>query len=117
MNGFYRIDEINEDYIRFEDGSMITFQHYQDCCEWNYADFEQLDDLARSAMFDTANLTFEAVEGSGFRFGNKDGRMYFVPCYSVQNGYYSSDIQIFYRRADTDYLLEVLTFDANWIDG
>ena len=91
-----KIKEINDDYIIFEDDSRISFDHEQDCCEWNYADFRQLDDLARAHDFNMKELHFNAVEDSGFRFGD-NRRMFFVPCYSVQNGYYSSDINIYYE--------------------
>lgn len=89
-----KISRILEDGIYFEGGHAITFDHKQDCCEQNYADFEQVDDIARAAAF-THPLQFEAVDGYGFRFGNENN-MHFVPCYSCQNGYYSSDIQIYY---------------------
>lgn len=88
-----KIKEINEKEIIFSDGSCITYGHEQDCCEYNYADFAQIDDLARSYTYNTP-LKFEKCEG-GFRFG--DARvMFFVPCYSEQNGYYTTDIDIFY---------------------
>lgn len=115
-SGLFKISEITDEHIRFSDGSMITFDHCADCCEWNYADFEQLDDLARNALFDTANLAFRAVDGSGFCFGNKDGRMYFVPCYSSQNGWYSLDIQIYYYYAKLQFTKEVLSFNAEEVE-
>lgn len=87
---------INDEKILFSDGSEITFEHYPDCCEYNYADFSQLDDIARITEFDTSNMIFEAVPNSGFRFGNPN-KMFFVPCYSEQNGYYSDEIDIFYN--------------------
>lgn len=99
-----RIASISDQEIRFDGGHAITFDHEQDCCEENYADFEQVDDIARAATF-THPLQFEAVDGFGFRFGNENN-MHFVPCYSFQNGYYSSDIRIFYDGK------EVLYFDA-----
>ena len=91
-----KIKEITDDYILFEDDNKITYDHEQDWCEWNYADFSQLDDLARHTDFDTKNLKFESVDEAGFRFGNEN-RMFFVPCYSVQNGYYTSYIEIYYN--------------------
>ena len=91
-----KIKTINEDVIIFDNGNIITFGHEQDCCEENYADFQQIDDIARNWKFDE-NLDFEAVEGFGFRFGNLPNKMVFVPCYSDQNGYYSSDIDIYYN--------------------
>ena len=89
-----KIKEITDEMILFEDGSKITYDHDQDCCERNYADFEQLDDIARMTDFDTNNLVFESTEDSGFRFGN-EGKMFFVPCYSEQNGYYTTHIDIY----------------------
>lgn len=99
-----KISRITDNEILFDGGHTITFDHYQDCCEDNYADFEQIDDIARAASF-THPLQFEAVDGYGFRFGNENN-MHFVPCYSDQNGYYSSDIQIYYDGK------VVLSFDA-----
>lgn len=91
-----KIIEINENHILFDNGYKITFGHCPDCCEWNYADFEQLDDLARETEFEE-NLIFEIVEGIGFRFGDNKYNMFFIPCYSNQNGYYSNDIDIYFN--------------------
>ena len=41
------------------------------------------------------DLTFEKVDGSGFRFGGT--YMFFIPCYSDQNSYYSSNIYIYFK--------------------
>lgn len=86
----------NDEMILFSDGSKIKFDHRPDCCENNYADFSQLDDIARTTDFDTSNMIFEAVPNSGFRFGNT-GKMFFVPCYSEQSGFYSDNIDIYYN--------------------
>lgn len=101
-----KIAEVTAEHIKFNNGFTITYDHVQDCCENNYADFEQLDDIAKSYNFDE-DLVFEAVPNSGFRFGNKSA-MFFVPCYSEQNGYYSSEISIYYNRVRN----LVLSFEA-----
>lgn len=103
-----KIWKVTEKGIEFYDGSKITYYHAQDCCEDNYADFEQLEDLAFSHDFKFP-LKFEAVEGSGFRFGD-ERRMFFVPCYSEQNGYYSDEITILYDGK------EKLSFSAEFRD-
>lgn len=90
-----KIKQCTELFIVFDNGNTITFHHEQDCCEHNYADFKQLDDLAKETEFDE-DLKFEVVDQAGFRFGN-EGKMFFVPCYSWQNGYYGSDIDILYN--------------------
>lgn len=90
-----RIIKVKGDGIYFDNNKAITYYHDQDCCEHNYADFEQIDDLALTTEFDE-ELKFEEIENSGFRFGNEN-KMFFIPCYSKQNGYYSSDIEIYYN--------------------
>ena len=90
-----KIIEITNDYIKFDNGKCITYGHEQDCCEDNYADFDQLDDLARAYDFDEGTLQFYFSQDAGFTFGD-GGRLFFVPCYSDQNGYYSTDIVIYY---------------------
>ena len=103
-----KISEITDEAIIFSDHSSITFDHDQDCCENNYAAFDALDDLARNYTF-RGKIRFEAVDESGFRFGDAR-RMFFVPCYSSQNGYYSSDIQIYFN--ENGKTRKVLDFEA-----
>lgn len=102
-----KIKSITDEQITFTNGDTISFDHPQDCCEWNYADFSHLDDEAKTHHF-VAPLRFEHVEG-GFRFGDHQ-RMFFVPCYSEQNGYYTTEIDIYYNGK------EVLSFDADFVD-
>ena len=64
-----KVIKITEDYILFDNGSRITFDHMQDCCECNYADFEQLADTGIEQENFKEPLTFEEVEDQGFRFG------------------------------------------------
>lgn len=104
-----RIFKVTGSAIIFEDGSKISYDHEQDCCEDNYADFEQLDDIARNAVFDTKHMVFEAVPKSGFRFGNP-GNMFFIPCYSEQNGYYTDEISIYYNDE------KVLDLECKFVD-
>ena len=90
-----KIIEAGENILRFDNGVEIYCNHAQNCCEHNYADCDQLDDIARNTDFDTAKLEIDILQDQGFRFGNKPGKMFFVPCYSVQNGYYSTNLNIF----------------------
>lgn len=89
-----RINTINDSLILFDNGTAITFDHSANCCKWNYANFAAVDPEALSYDFDMNHLTFEACD-DGFRFGDHPVRMFFVPCYSEQNGYYSVDIDIY----------------------
>ena len=90
---FAKILEITDDYILFENGTTISYIHDGDC-ETNYADFSQLDDLAKATTYNTSTLIFEELE-TGFRFGNPHGYLFYVPCYSIQTGYYSYNVDIY----------------------
>lgn len=47
-----KIKQVTEVDITFDNGNRIYFDHEQDCCEHNYADFKQIDDLAWEWEFD-----------------------------------------------------------------
>lgn len=102
-----RIAYVTEDYIEFDNGNVIDFVHREDCCERNYSDFTQLEQLAFNAEFDE-ELKFEKTE-HGFRFGDSN-QMFFIPCYTQQNGCYSPDVKIYYNGN------EVLSVEDEWID-
>lgn len=90
----FLINWITDEEIHFTNKKRITYKHIQDCCEHNYADFKQVEDIALEYEF-TEPLQFEIVEDYGFRFGN-EGKMVSVPCYSEQNGYYDGTVDIYY---------------------
>ena len=99
LDSYYKLPSffivwINEKWIKFSNGKSMTFDHIQDCCEHNYADFLGIDDISLDYKLHEP-LTYEVVENYGFRFGNRDS-MVSVPCYSEQNGYYSTDVDIYY---------------------
>lgn len=92
-----RIKNLKENYLRFDSNDTI------DCIApirtWvnNYADFESLKDTeATTYDFDLSKLKFE-ISDYGFRFGDHPQRMFFVPCYSYQNGWYNPDVDVYFR--------------------
>lgn len=92
-----KIKKVTDEEIIFDNGNTITFDHAADCCEWNYADFSILTRRTVNYHYDfPENLQFKAVKGEGFKFGC-EGHWIYIPCYSEQNGWYSSDIDIYYR--------------------
>ena len=103
-----KVKAITSEYIEFDNGSKITFDHEQDCCEYNYADFLQLEDTGIEQEDFKEPLQFEVTE-TGFRFGNP-GKMYYVPCYSSQNGYYTTEVDIYYNGEC------MCNTDGEWID-
>lgn len=93
-----RIERVTERAIIFDNGNEITYEHEPDCCEYNYADFSNLNSNVVNYDYDfNEDLKFEQIPEMGFRFGS-NGRWIFIPCYSSQNGYYSSDVDIYYSQ-------------------
>ena len=46
-----KIIEITDEHIKFNNDNLITYDHDQDCCEENYADFKQIDDFGKDYAF------------------------------------------------------------------
>lgn len=109
-----KIKKIDESNIIFDDESYLTWDYKQDCCEYNYADFEQIEKSALNYDFDKD--TFRLIPNDyGFRFGDKN-RTFFIPCYSQQNGFYSSEVDIFYRDKDGNKILDLKKIDCYLYD-
>lgn len=89
-----KITEWNSEHMIFSDGSIYTYDHEQDCCEFNYIDFTVLDVMYHDEEFDS--VFFEEVDcGILMHLVNEAhdtvAKIY-LPCYSDQNGYYSRDV-------------------------
>ena len=106
-----KITKWDEDRITFDDGSYISYDHNQDCCEYNYADFSVLDVmLGRDKDYtEFDSFKINAVDDGGFliklklpdnRILCKPYRNIFIPCYSEQNGYYTTNITIIHSDKD-----------------
>lgn len=95
-----KIKYLGENYLRFDSSidDTIDCQAPSLTCATNYADFESLKDTeAMTYDFDLSKLKFE-VSDYGFRFGDHPLRMFFVPCYSRQNGWYNPDVDVYFRE-------------------
>lgn len=106
-----KIVKWTDDRVYFSDGTYITYDHLQDCCECNYADFSVLDVMYHDEEFESYKI--ETVEDAGFLlklyqdngdksilFGRTGYLNIFIPCYSDQNGYYTSMLDIYCYNKD-----------------
>lgn len=103
-----KIKKIEYGMIEFDNGNILADHHQQDCCEHVYADFENLQVLTKigSNSMSSEDLEFdenlfaniELMEGVGFKIKDKNGIELFVSCYDIQNGYYSSDLELVYTK-------------------
>lgn len=84
--------------LRLRDGTSIWFYGEEnngpnDC--YNYADWSALED---TGFFEDTSITAETLKLEPCEYGFRING-YFVPCYSCQNGYYTSALTI---RAEKD---------------
>ena len=99
-----KIDKWNDECIWFSDGSTITYDHDHDCCEYNYADFSVLDIFYNGETFLDyrlepvkygVNLVLiggESYVGASWYGWDSHHKAIYIPFYSDQNGYYTSDL-------------------------
>lgn len=111
-----KITKITDEKISFDNGCFLTYDHNQDCCEHNYADFSQLQDTGiEDEEFEFNEKMFEFEDGEGFRLVANSGNKYFIPCYSYQNGYYSSDLDIIFDNGVGKYIVNInCQWEDNW---
>lgn len=105
-----KIEKWTDEYVKFSDGSMITYDHQQDCCEYNYADFTVLDIFYNGEEFEDyriepvkygANLVLIFRSDWKFgKFGYWETKSIYIPFYSDQNGYYTSELCIIVKGKD-----------------
>lgn len=108
-----KIREITDKHIVFDDGSKMCYDHSQECCEHNWADFEYVKhcnlSVTTGKIINIMNVEFEpdlhkmfggGVSKMGFILMSKDGDRFFVPCYSDQNGYYTDELILYYINAN-----------------
>lgn len=92
-----KIVSITSEGLRFNNGFSLKDYHYQDCCEQVYADWESLKDqsLIFKVKFDNSIIEkCKVVPDSGINIYSTCGKRFFIPCYNIQNGWYSNDLSI-----------------------
>lgn len=105
-----KIKRIKKDCLEFEDGSTLHAYHPQDCCEEVYADFKNMKamvnsfacggknelDLRELNFFEDLLSSIVPIPDLGFYIVTKQGICLLVSCYNIQNGYYSSELDLRY---------------------
>jgi len=87
------IESIKNDEIILKNAIKIYSHHEQDCCEHVYANINYIkDEINYIKPFNC--MIIEIVEGSGIRLKFGNNHALFVPCYDIQNGYYSSNLEL-----------------------
>lgn len=101
-----KIKTINEEGIIFNNGATLEHYHDQECCEHVYADWQNMQVITKIGenFIDSNKLEFDEnitdhiylAKGVGFILEDKNGIKLMVSCYDIQNGYYSSNLELIY---------------------
>lgn len=84
-----------DDHVEFDNGLVLSIDHDQDCCEYNYLDFEQLhvgrefSDMTAGEFVDTITM-----KEDGFSIKDSQGIPAWVQARSLQNGFYSRGVNL-----------------------
>lgn len=92
-----KVVKVTSDYIEFENGTRLSSEHDQDCCESHYLFFDDLtiDDFEGLEFYLTEGENFfNRVEGYGIELLPIKGFPVRIPGYGANNGYYSSDLRL-----------------------
>lgn len=102
--------------LLFRNGDKIVFAdcHSQDCCERVYADWSNINiEKLIDNMKNYSSIVIKGVEDMGillvFNLGFIVPIKEFVPCYNIQNGYYSTDLNLTIYKNDN----EIATIDIS----
>lgn len=91
-----KVTAIDEDCLRFEDGTLLYSTHQQDCCEDHYLSFADLtiEDF-EGLEFDLSNDNFfNRIDNYGIELVPVKGFSIKVPGYGSNNGYYSEELTL-----------------------
>jgi len=101
-----KVISINFDSITFDNNTILTYHHDQDCCENHYLSFSDLilSDFDGLEFDLTSDNFFERIEGYGIELKPFKGFPIRIPGYGNNNGYYSSNLEIVLSNEDNNFL-------------
>ena len=101
-----KVISINSDSITFDNNTILTSYHDQDCCETHYLSFSDLilSDFDGLEFDLTSDNFFERIEGYGIALKPLKGFPIRIPGYGSNNGYYSADLEIVLSNEDNGFL-------------
>ena len=107
-----KVVKISTEELEFNDGTRLLSNHDQDCCEWHYLDFADLNmDDFEGLEFDlTKDDFFNRIEDYGIELKPIKGHSVKVPGYGNNNGYYGANIELIIADAKGN---EIKSYDVS----
>jgi hypothetical protein len=103
-----KIKTINDYDIIFDDDSVLTSDHQQDCCEQHYLSFKDLTLEEVEGYEFSSPPDFEKVPGYGIRLIPTKGHPVSIPGYGYNNGYYSCNLTLVYTNGGTETRTDII---------
>ena len=103
---------VEAEKLTLSGGMTIFDEHEQDCCEQVYADFNALKDSSiQDFVFEKMQIFAEDEDGIIIKLFTSEnaevGSTFSVPCYNIQNGYYSGDLELFIVENDVEVCVNI----------
>lgn len=97
-----KVIKVGEDQIDFSDGTTLSSEHDQDCCENHYLSFSDItiDDFDGLEFELSSDNFFRRIEGYGIELIPVNGHSIKIPGYGSNNGYYSSNLSLVLENKD-----------------
>ena len=92
------IEKVEDESIVFSNGWRLASYHDRDCCEHHYLDMRGAKDDLLGQRIDLSKEFFERVENYGIRLLVEGNHPVPVAGYGLNNGYYSSDMQLLVKN-------------------
>lgn len=103
-----KILAIEDEKLRFDDGSVLMSTHDQDCCEWHWLDFSVMSlynfgvatgkpiDIYQQEFDFSNGVTFKKVEDIGIILLDAEENKYLICGHGNNNGYYGTNLDLVY---------------------
>ena len=98
-----KVIKSEDNLLEFDNGLSVIGDGDEDCCAYNYLDFEQLP--VGTELEDMDLHEFEkamSLKEDGFSIRDKQGIPKWVQARSVQNGYYSNVTTVVLQQGDAE---------------
>jgi len=101
-----KVIKSEENSLEFENGLMVLGDGDNDCCAYNYLDFEQLPVGTELPTMDLIDFQKEiSLKEDGFSVKDINGIPKWVQARSDQNGYYSTMTTLILKQGEKEITL------------
>lgn len=98
-----KVIKSEENLLEFDNGLMVIGNGEEDCCAYNYLDFEQLPVDTELPTMDLEDFHKAIIiKDDGFSVKDIDGIPKWVQARSNQNGYYSNMTTLILRQGEKE---------------